>query len=82
MEDVKLTIPEESLVVIAREALRKGTGARGLRSILEEIMFEVMYDIPSQNEIAECIITPECVTRRAMPILVARGEDKDKRKIA
>lgn len=82
MENVKLTVPEESLVVIAREALHKGTGARGLRSILEEIMFEVMYDIPSQNDIAECIITPECVTRRVMPILVARGEDKDKRKIA
>ena len=82
MEDVKLTVPEESLVVIAREALQKGTGARGLRSILEEIMFEVMYDIPSQNEIAECIITPECVTRKATPILIARGEDKDKRKIA
>lgn len=82
MEDVKLTVPEESLAVIAKEALQKGTGARGLRSILEEIMFEVMYDIPSQNEIAECIITPECVTRKATPILIARGEDKDKRKIA
>jgi len=80
MENVKLTFSEESLVAIAKEALRKGTGARGLRSILEEIMFEVMYDIPSQNEITECIITPECVTRRTTPILIARGEDK--RKIA
>ena len=82
MENVKLTIPEDSLVAIAKEALHKGTGARGLRSILEEIMFEVMYDIPSQNDITECIITPECVTRKTMPILISRGEDKDKRKIA
>ena len=82
MENVKLTVPVETLDVIAKEALRKGTGARGLRSILEEVMFEVMYDIPSQDEIAECIITPECVTRRSTPILIARGEDKDKRKIA
>ena len=82
MENVKLTIPEETLTAIAKEALLKGTGARGLRSLLEEIMFEVMYDIPSQNEIAECIITPECVTRKSRPILIARGEDKDKRKIA
>ncbi|MFA5339063.1 MAG: ATP-dependent Clp protease ATP-binding subunit ClpX [Candidatus Omnitrophota bacterium] len=82
MENVKLTIPEDSLVAIAKEAMHKGTGARGLRSILEEIMFEVMYDIPSQNEIAECVITPECVTRKTMPILISRGEDKDKRKIA
>ena len=80
MENVKLTFPDESLAAIAREAMRKGTGARGLRSILEELMFEVMYDIPSQNEIAECVITPECVTRRVKPILIARGEDK--RKIA
>lgn len=82
MENVKLTFSNESLTSIAREAMRKGTGARGLRSILEEIMLEVMYELPSQNNIAECIITPECVTRRAKPILITRGEDKDIRKIA
>jgi ATP-dependent Clp protease ATP-binding subunit ClpX len=62
--------------------MHKGTGARALRSILEEIMFEVMYDIPSQNEIAECVITPECITRGVKPILITRDEEKDKRKIA
>ncbi len=82
MENVKLTFSDDSLITIAKEALRKGTGARGLRSILEEIMFEVMYELPSQNEIAECVITPECVTRKSKPILIARGEDKDKRRIA
>ncbi len=80
MENVKLTFSDESLVVIAKEALHKGTGARGLRSILEEVMLEVMYELPSQTEIAECVITPECITRRSKPILIARGEDK--RKIA
>lgn len=80
MENVKLTFSDESLIVIAKEALHKGTGARGLRSILEEVMLEVMYELPSQSEIAECIITPECITRRSKPILIARGEDK--RKIA
>ena len=82
MENVKLTFSEDSLAAIAKEALRKGTGARGLRSILEEIMFEVMYELPSQSEIAECIITPESITRKSKPILIARGEEKDKRKIA
>ncbi|MFH1779350.1 MAG: ATP-dependent Clp protease ATP-binding subunit ClpX [Candidatus Omnitrophota bacterium] len=80
MENVKLTFSDESLNTIAREALRKGTGARGLRSILEEVMLEVMYELPSQSDIVECIITPECITRRSKPILIARGEDK--RKIA
>lgn len=80
MENVKLTFSDESLTAISREALRKGTGARGLRSILEEVMLEVMYELPSQSDIAECVITPECIIRRAKPILIARGEDK--RKIA
>lgn len=82
MENVKLTFSDDSLAAIAKEALRKGTGARGLRSILEEIMFEVMYELPSQSEIAECVITPECIMRRSKPILISRGEEKDKRKIA
>ncbi|MFA5093622.1 MAG: ATP-dependent Clp protease ATP-binding subunit ClpX [Candidatus Omnitrophota bacterium] len=82
MENVKLSFPDETLAAIAKKAMHKGTGARALRSILEEVMFEVMYDIPSQNEIAECVITPECITRGVKPILIARNEDKDKRKIA
>lgn len=80
MENVKLTFSDESLNVIAKEAMRKGTGARGLRSILEEVMLEVMYELPSQSDIVECIITPECITRRSKPILIAR--EQDKRKIA
>lgn len=80
MENVKLTFPDEALNAISKEALRKGTGARGLRSILEEVMLEVMYELPSQSDIVECIITPESITRRSRPILIARGEDK--RKIA
>jgi ATP-dependent Clp protease ATP-binding subunit ClpX len=82
MENVKLSFPDDALAAIAKKAIHKGTGARALRSILEEIMFEVMYDIPSQNEIAECVITPECVTRGVKPILITRDEEKDKRKIA
>lgn len=80
MENVKLTFSEDSLSLIAKEALRKGTGARGLRSILEAVMLEVMYELPSQNDIVECVITPESIIGRSKPILFARGEDK--RKIA
>ena len=72
MEGVKLTVEEEALQVIADTALAKETGARAIRGILEEIMLEVMFDLPTQTNVAECIITPECVTQKAPPVLVYR----------
>jgi len=72
MENVKLTIQDEALVEIAREALAKETGARAIRAILEEIMLEVMFDLPGQKDVVECIVTPECLTHRTPPILVYR----------
>ena len=72
MENVKLTVEEEALVAIAQEAIAKETGARALRGILEEVMLEVMFDLPSQKDVVECIVTAECVTQRAAPILVYR----------
>ncbi len=76
MENVKLTIEEDALVEIAREALAKETGARAIRAILEEIMLEVMFDLPGQKDVAECIVTPECLTQRTPPILVYRNGEK------
>ncbi|MBI3615018.1 MAG: ATP-dependent Clp protease ATP-binding subunit ClpX [Candidatus Omnitrophica bacterium] len=72
MENVKLTIEEETLAAIAQEAISKETGARALRAILEEIMLEVMFDLPSQRDVVECVVTPECVTQRAAPVLIYR----------
>ncbi len=72
MENVKLTIEEEALQLIADDALAKATGARAIRGILEEMMLEVMFDLPTQKDVVECIITPECVTQSAPPILVYR----------
>jgi ATP-dependent Clp protease ATP-binding subunit ClpX len=69
-EDVKLTITDETLVVVAREAIRRETGARGLRSVLESAMLEVMYHIPSLEGVRECIITPGVVTGVDKPVLV------------
>ncbi|MBI4436333.1 MAG: ATP-dependent Clp protease ATP-binding subunit ClpX [Candidatus Omnitrophica bacterium] len=82
LESVKLTCTEGGLEAIAEEAHRLGTGARGLRSILEDIMLEVMYDLPSQKEIAECILTRECVMERVKPTFVLRSDVKAQRKIA
>ena len=82
LENVKLTFQKEALGAIAEEAVRLGTGARGLRSILEDIMLEIMYEIPSQKEVGECLITQECVTQDVKPILLLRGEMRAQRKIA
>ncbi len=69
-ENVALTFTEDAVAAVALEALRRGTGARGLRAILEDIMLDVMYDIPSQPGVAECIINREVVVERTRPILI------------
>lgn len=70
MENVKLKVTESALQTIAREAIKKKGGARSLRSILEDIMLDVMYEIPSQSNIKECIINEDVVLKREKPILV------------
>jgi ATP-dependent Clp protease ATP-binding subunit ClpX len=70
MENVHLRFTEGALTAIAREALKRKSGARGLRAIMENIMLEVMYDIPSQPNIKEVLISEEVVTRDAQPIVL------------
>ena len=74
MEQVLLKFTDGALKAIAREALRRKTGARGLRSILEEIMLDVMYEMPGKENIRECIISEEVVDRKKDPILVYQNE--------
>nr|ABZ07521.1 putative ATPase family associated with various cellular activities (AAA) [uncultured marine microorganism HF4000_ANIW137I15] len=69
-ENVALRFTDESLVAIAREAMKRKTGARGLRSILEEIMLDTMYEIPSRADVKECVVTEEVISLREPPILV------------
>lgn len=70
MENVHLKFTEEALHTIAREAMKRKSGARGLRAIMENIMLEVMYEMPSQPNIKEVIISDEVVTRNEPPIVV------------
>jgi ATP-dependent Clp protease ATP-binding subunit ClpX len=63
------------LSAIAKEAIKRRTGARGLRAILEEIMLDVMYDLPSRENIKECIISEDAVLRKKDPILVYENEE-------
>ena len=78
MEGVKLEFEPEALREAARLAIKRGTGARGLRAVLEERMLEIMYDIPSMTDVVGCTITHECITQHAPPVLQFRGEKKRK----
>ncbi|NWF99219.1 MAG: ATP-dependent Clp protease ATP-binding subunit ClpX [Nitrospirae bacterium] len=69
-ENVKLKFTEGALTAIAKKAIQRKTGARGLRSILEDIMLDVMYDIPSQKGVRECLVTEETINRKEMPLLI------------
>jgi ATP-dependent Clp protease ATP-binding subunit ClpX len=69
-ERVKLTFTDDAVAAVAEEAARRHTGARGLRAILEDIMLDIMYELPSQSAISECIINRDVVTERAHPIIL------------
>src|SRR5438093_884484 len=70
LEDVRLTLEKDALKAIAAKAMKRGTGARGLRAILEEIMTEIMFELPSRDDVREVAITAECVTSGRAPLLV------------
>jgi ATP-dependent Clp protease ATP-binding subunit ClpX len=74
MDGVQLKFTDGSLQLIAREALKRKAGARGLRGILEEIMLDAMYDLPSKTNVKECIISEDVVERKRPPILVYENE--------
>lgn len=69
LEDVTLTFEKDALEEIAAEAMKRNTGARGLRSIIEKVMKQVMYDVPSQKGITGCVITRDAVKGTADPVL-------------
>ena len=70
MDDVALEFEEEALRVIAQKAIERKTGARGLKAILEDIMLNVMFDIPSRTDIEKCIITKDTILNGSDPILI------------
>ncbi len=76
LENVKLSFTDEVLLAIAKDAIKRKSGARGLRAILETAMLDIMYDIPSFPEISECIINEEVVTKGESPLLLYENEAK------
>lgn len=76
MENVELKITKDALSEIAGAAYKKQTGARALRSIIEEMMLETMYDLPSQPDVISCIVDKECISGKQKPQLVRKKEKK------
>jgi ATP-dependent Clp protease ATP-binding subunit ClpX len=75
-DDVDLVFSDDALDSIADEALKRGTGARGLRAILEEVLLEVMYDLPSRTDVVKCVVDKDTVMRKVTPTLVTEDESR------
>jgi len=74
MDNVSLNFDTEALDAIAKEAIKRNTGARGLRSIIESIMLDVMFEVPSRNDVGSCTITKEVVQQKVVPELIGKEE--------
>ncbi|HWI65168.1 MAG TPA: ATP-dependent Clp protease ATP-binding subunit ClpX [Symbiobacteriaceae bacterium] len=70
MDNIDLEFKEDAIRAIAKEALKRNTGARGLRAIIEDIMLDVMYDIPSRTDVSKCVVTKDVVSKKEEPLLV------------
>ena len=73
LDEVKLVFEEDALSWIAEEALKRGTGARALRAILEEFMLDIMYEIPKDDNIGTVTITKDYVEKKGGPLIQMRG---------
>ncbi|MFZ8978642.1 MAG: ATP-dependent Clp protease ATP-binding subunit ClpX [Candidatus Nanopelagicales bacterium] len=81
LDGVELEFTDEALGEIADQALKRGTGARGLRAILEEVLLNVMYDVPSRSDVAKVVVTEETVRDNVLPTLVPREVETPKRRV-
>ena len=72
LDNVELELTDDALDAVAQQAMLRGTGARGLRAILEEVLLEVMYDLPSREDIGRCVVDKSVVLQRVAPSLVPR----------
>jgi ATP-dependent Clp protease ATP-binding subunit ClpX len=74
MEGVALKLTEQALLAVAKDALKRKSGARGLRAILESVMLDIMYDIPSMHGVRECVVGEEVITKSEAPLLVYENQ--------
>ena len=78
-EDIQLEVSDEALVAIAEQALERGTGARGLRAIMEEVLLDVMYDLPSDEAAGTVVVGIDTVRDRSKPTVLPRGDERSDR---
>ncbi|MBH16118.1 MAG: ATP-dependent Clp protease ATP-binding subunit ClpX [Gemmatimonadetes bacterium] len=78
LEGIGLTFDKDALKAIARKSNKRGTGARGLRSILEACMQEVMFEVPSRSDIEQIVVTSDSIEKGGPPLLVLRPQDEEK----
>jgi len=75
-DNIELVFAEDSLAAIAEKTLERETGARGLRSIMEEILLEVQFELPSRRDVRKCVVTKETVEKGLAPTLVTVAPDE------
>jgi len=80
MDGVELEFTDEALEAVADQAIHRGTGARGLRAIMEEVLLPVMYDIPSRDDVAKVVVTQETVEDNVLPTIVPRKPSRSERR--
>lgn len=76
MDNVGLEFTPEALEAISKEAIKRSTGARGLRAIIESVMLDVMFDIPSRTDVSKCVITKEVIQEKIAPLLTTKENKK------
>ena len=76
MEGVELEFEDDALLAVTKKAITKGTGARALRSILEEIMIDIMYKLPSKENVSKCIITDKVIEKKDQPVYIQESTTK------
>src|SRR5919206_624289 len=82
LDGVELEFTDDAVAAIAEKAMERGTGARGLRAIIEEVLLHVMYDVPSRGDVAKVVVTREVVAEDVAPTLIPRESEAKKKKSA
>jgi ATP-dependent Clp protease ATP-binding subunit ClpX len=77
LEDAKLSFTDEALSAIAKRAIQRKTGARGLRSILEEILLDTMFDLPGLDNVDEVVVNDDAVRSEAQPLMIYVDDSKE-----
>jgi ATP-dependent Clp protease ATP-binding subunit ClpX len=76
-DGIELVFTDDALKAVADKAIQRETGARGLRSIIEEVLLEVQFELPSRRDVKKCVVTKETVERGLKPTLVTEASDED-----